>query len=458
MDDDLQKTWERIAANDVEGIDIRGLQRKLFYVCFEAAGSTDPAERLKALRVAAHFSADDRLRLVDPMINDSDPSVRRYAFNLAVAAEAQGITALKTCVGGNDPDLAAEALGLLITQVDITSSLHARQWLNSEDPRIRAGAAMLLGHIAGPAMSVHLGRIAQRDPVYGVRILAAEAAQRCAGELPKNAPQDFWVAGPTPIELPDEPVPDAPRPATPVPAPPRRTAVALPPPPRLDSQRLPTLYPDAADRDDAPDETAAPAPPAPPAPANPIVPSTPADAPESVRDTPRDWRAPAPLPATLPTEPAALLKLMGWVAEDDRARVHHAFTTLPEAERTAALRRWTPGGDPSIGRGTALMLAALGENRSASMLRHLLTDADAGVRAGAAEAIGAIGALSMIPPLSNLLNDADPDVRVAAIRGLSALLTRTERFAMLRERVGPMTDDPHTRVKEAASQALASLA
>lgn len=450
MDEDLKTTWDRIAANDVEGIDIRGIQRKLFYVCFETAGNVDPEERLKALKVASHFTSDDCLRLVDPMINDSDERVRRYAFNLAVAAKADGITALKTCVAGRDPALAAEALGLLITQVDITSSLHARQWLHSDDPVIRAGSAMLLGHIAGPAMSVHLGRMAQNDPVYGVRVIAAESAKRCAGELPKNPSRNFWEAGATPIVLMDEPLAPEPKPATPVPAPPRRSTAGLPPPPQLDSQRLPTLYPDGADRDDPV--------PTPPAPTHTLVPSTPADAAESVRDTPRDWRNPAALPSTLPNEPTALLKLMGMVSTDDRGRVHAVFAGLPDNERNTALRRWSPGADAAIGRGTAIMLAALEQNRSASMLRHMLTDSDPGVRAGAAEAVGAIGSLSMIPPLSNLLNDDDPDVRVAAVQGLAALLTRTERFAMLRERLEPMTGDQHTAVMQAAKTALAALA
>ncbi|MCB9673054.1 MAG: HEAT repeat domain-containing protein [Alphaproteobacteria bacterium] len=449
MDEQLLETWEKVASGDIEDIDVSRIQRKLIYVCFEKAGDPDPEERLKSLKVAAQFTVDDRMRLVDPLIRDRDPRVRRYAFNLAVEAHLDGLTALKTCVGGDDEDLATEALGLLITQVDITSSLHARQWLLSDFPRVRAGAAMLLGNIAGPAMSVRLGRMAQNDPVFAVREIAAEAARRCSGDLPKATPRDFWVAGPTPLDLADPPPKAAP---TPVPAPPKRLvppAPVVPPPPVLrDESRLPTIYPEGADADDDP---------VPPPPSRAMVPSAPAGTPEDVRE-PRDWREPAPLPSGLPSDPGALVKLMGRVAPSDRASVQSAFQSLSDGERSTVLRRWAPGGDAALGRGTALMIAALDDKRSASMLRHMLTDPDAGVRAGAAEAVGRVGALSMIPPLSLVLNDADPDVRAAAVRGLADLLRRTERFAMLRERIGPMQNDADARVQAAASEALASIA
>lgn len=458
MDDTLLETWNRVADGDTEDVDVRAIQRKLLYICFEKAGDPDPEERLNALKVASHFTDDDRMRLADPMVRDKDPRVRRYAFNLAVEAHKAGITTLKTAVGGSDAALAVEALGLLITQVDVTSSLHARQWLRADDPHVRAGAAILLGHIAGPAIGVQLGRMAQNDPVHGVRVHAAEAARRCAGEIPKNLPQDFWVAGPAPIVLEPEPVaiPDP----VPTPAPPPRAAdPVLPPPPRLPGQGLPTIYPDtpaeAATTLPPPPDEPVPSPPAPQQAA--IVPSAP-DAPEDVRETSRDWRDPAPLPHALPSEPGALIKLAGMVGVGDRAAVHAAFMATPEGDRNTALRAWMPGGDPKVGRGIAILLSEMKQNRSASMLRHMLSDPDAGVRAGAAEAVGAIGSLSMIPPLSGILADREPAVRAAAVRGLSALLSRTERFAMLRERITPLAEDDDPAVRKAANDALEAIA
>lgn len=454
MDETLLETWNRIASGDLEGIDVPRLQRKLIYICFEQAGSQIADERLAALRVAAHFSEDDRLRLVDPMIRDSDPRVRRYAFNLAVEARKAGITALKTCVGGKDEDLAAEALGLLITQVDISSSLHARQWLTSDFPRVRAGAAMLLGHIAGPSLSVRLNRMARNDPHPAVRTIAAESARRCLGELPKNEPRNFWEAGATPIDLGDE-APPAAQESEPSPVPTAPTRPVVPPPPVRNDAR-PTLYPNDAEAEEQEAEYEdVPVPPVPQRQA--IVPSVPEGTPEIVDDTPRDWRDPAPLPSVLPTDPHALVKLMGRVGEGDRPAVHRAFVTIAEHERNTALRGWTPGSDPSTGRGVALMIAHLEDKRSASMLRHLLQEEADGVRAAACAAVGRVGTLSMIPPLSALLDDAVPEVRVEAIKGLTDLLGRTERWAMLRERLAPLTSDGDARVRTAAEDALASV-
>lgn len=445
MDETLLDTWNRVASGDLDGIDVSRIQRKLIYICFDKAGSTDPEDRLRCLQVASHFSSDDRLRLVDPLIRDRDPRVRRYAFNLAVEAQKAGITALKTCVGGQDEELAAEALGLLITQVDISSSLHARQWLTSDFPRVRAGAAMLLGHIAGPAMSVRLSRMAQNDPHPGVRSIAAEAARRCSGELPKNEARPFWTAGPTNIDLGD----DAPAiGSTPIPTPP-----PIPPPPRRRNDARPTIHPE-----DAPVESASETKPVPPVPSRAeVVPAAPVDAPEQVNDEPRDWRDPAPLPSRLPSDPVALVKLMGRVGEGDRPAVHRAFAAIDDSDRNSALRRWSPGGDPAEGRGIALMVAQLEDKRSGSMLRHMLKDPNDGVRAAACRAVGRVGTLSMIPPLSAALQDEVPEVRVEAAHGLADLLTRTERYAMLRERLAPLTGDQDPRVKAAAAEIEANL-
>ena len=188
--------------------------RKLLYACIEAGGDPDPERRLASLRVCANLEVTDRVRVIDALIRDNDPRVRRYAFNLACAAERHGIDALRTAVNGDDIELAVDALGLIVTQLDKPSSMHARSWLRHTDPRIRAGAAMLLGNVSGPAMAVHLGRIAETDPVAAVRVIAAEAVGRCTGEEPKLESRDFWVEGPVDLNI-DLSPPAPAKPATP---------------------------------------------------------------------------------------------------------------------------------------------------------------------------------------------------------------------------------------------------
>lgn len=173
---------------------------------------------------------------------------------------------------------------------------------------------------------------------------------------------------------------------------------------------------------------------------------------EEVRDVERDWRAPAALPAAFPNELKAVLKLLGMVSVEDRAAVWGHFISL--SDHATAMKNWRPNSDPALGRGIALAIKASGSKTQASMLRVMLRESDPGVRAGAAEAIGATGTLSMIPQLGVLLDDSDPDVRIAAVRGMAELLTRVERFALLRDRLSPLESDADPAVKAAVKRAL----
>lgn len=431
MEDQTRDTYEKLAAGTSAEVP-EDLARPLLYACFEEGGHEDVDRRLGALRVVSHLDVRDQMRVVEPLIRDADPRVRRYAFNLAAAARLEGMEALRVAISGPDPDLAVESMGLLVTQLDRASSLHARQWLKHDDARIRGGAAILLGNVSGPAMAVHLGRLAQNDPVPAVRALAAEAVERCTGHAPKVAPRNFWEHGGTDLSI-----------ETPLPAPsgPPPVAVLRPPIPPREPMNLSTLYPDDMEE---------------PAPTRALTP-----VPEEVEDVREpevvDWRSPIPLPSSMPTEATAILKLFARVAAEQRVHVLTAWMNLPENTRRAAIGGWKPGSDPLVGRGIALALKAGDVRTQASMLRHMLQDPDPGVRAGSLEAVGATGTLSMIPQVEPRLDDGDPDVRVAAVRALAQLLTRLERFAMLRERLGPLGSSDDARVKAAVAEALAGV-
>lgn len=431
MGEPITEIYDALAAGKGEELDLEGQRRNLFYACLERAGDEAVDVRLGALRVAAHLTTDDRMRLVEVLVSDAEPKVRRYAFNLAVEAHSQGISALKTAVVGPDLELAVEALGMLITQSNRTDGLHARQWLDAADPRIRAGAAMLLGNISGPSQAVPLRRMAEKDPDAAVREVAALAARRAMGEVPKLPAHDFWEAGPTPIPVSAAAAPVSAAPAAPAPV----SAPAAPAPA-------------------APPAVPAPAPPQ--ATENAVVPS--ANGQEQVRDEPRDWRVPSALPANLPGEMRALVKLLGMVGAADRGALVPALEAGDVAARNTLLRGWRPGGDPALGRGVALAIGLLDLKTHAVQLRGFLTDVDAGVRAGAAEGVGMVGAPSLIPPLEGLLSDGDRDVRLAAIEGMKNLLVRADRHDLLRDKLGKLCSDPDEGIKAAATEALAGLA
>lgn len=437
MSDELHEIYDALAAGRGTEADVSAQSRPLFYLCIERAGAEDPEGRLGALRVGAHLDVDDRMRLVDALIVDPEPRVRNYAFNLAIEAHEKGLPALKTAVEGPDAELAIEALGMLITQAARTDGLVARKWLSHDDARIRAGAAMLLGNISGRSLSVPLRKLAESDPEPMVRTVAAQAVRRVMGEEDKVPPQDFWEAGPTPIPTVEaapaaSPPPPAPKPAAAPPA-------AAPPPAAAAPPAAPTEPAPVA----SPTDTA-------------VVPS--GEGVEQVNEAPRDWRRPSPLPASLPGETRAMLKLLGMVAPADRAALVEKIASADESARNSLLRGWRSGGDAALGRGIALAVGELELNTFAVQLRSLLRDPEPGVRAGAAEAVGRVGAPSLIPPLDALLHDDDVDVRLAAIRGMTGLLTRSNRFEMLRDKISPLCDEEDARVKQAAEAALASIA
>lgn len=432
MSDELTEIYEALAAGRGEEHDLSEKSRPLFYLCIDRAASEDPEGRLSALRVGAHLEVDDRMRLVDALIVDPEPRVRNYAFNLAIEAKDKGLPALKSAVDGPDEELAVEALGMLITQSSRTDGLVARKWLGHDSPRIRAGAAMLLGNISGRSLSVPLRKLAESDPDPVVREQAAQAVRRVMGEEDKVPPQNCWEAGPTPIPT----GPSAPKPAAPAAAPSAPAPVAPPAAPA--SPPVAAAPPPAAVEDAA------------------VVPS--GEGVEEVRESPRDWRQPSPLPSTLPGETRAMLKLLGMVSPDDRPTLVQKLSSIDESTRNALLRGWRTGGDAALGRGIALAVGELDLKTFAVQLRALLRDPEPAVRAGAAEAVGRVGAPSLIPPLDALLQDADVDVRLAAIQGMTGLLVRSNRFEMLRDKVAPMCDDEDPRIKKAAEAALASIA
>ena len=184
------------------------------------------------------------------------------------------------------------------------------------------------------------------------------------------------------------------------------------------------------------------------------VPVTAPEPPASNTWTPAEPHA---LPYPLPSDPGALLGLVGAVRPADRAAPLAALQALPRPELSRALRAWRPGGDAARGRGAGLAIAAIGGSDLASIARNLTRARDVEVRACAAEALGAVAQGSLLSTLGRMLDDPEPQVRAAAAQAIGEACARTGDQALGRSWLERIAQDWDERVAYARDRALASL-
>jgi hypothetical protein len=172
---------------------------------------------------------------------------------------------------------------------------------------------------------------------------------------------------------------------------------------------------------------------------------------------PEAWRTKfAPLPKTMPTEPQALLKLLGMVAQADRGPVLMAMAKDLQGIGQIVLS-WRPGKEPTLGRGCAVATAELQRAVWIGAVSRWSSAEGAGVRAAVAEAIGALGKAATIPALNALVADVDPGVRIQAARSWIDLGKRLGREHMARSALHKLTSDKDEAVKSEAKELLETL-
>jgi HEAT repeat protein len=425
---DIDAVYEAIAAGTARDPDLSWTRRKLQAMALARAKEGTDDQRLGALRVAAVLGPRDGIPVVAELVRDPDPRVRTWAVHQAIAAKEMGIGPLRAALDGPDPEQVRVALDHLLRWVD-TGCVPALRRLvgSSPDPGVRARAASLLGNVGGPSVRGELDRL-RRDPDPAVQAAAAEALRVMAGDRPRAERAPWWGEDPPPTADASDPsgapgeVGDAPL----EPAAASRLYAALPedPAPR-------GLY-------DPPSE-----PPAPDA-ANPLVPRAPtADpaAPPTWAPDARRWTAPAadrprtsasapaastawdghpvPLPASLPDETRALVKLLGMVSDADRAAVTARFRDADAKRRKeefSGLLLAYSGADPALGRGLCALAAEIGGPAHVTGLRPLLRDPSPLVRDAALRALGGLAPPAAIPWIAPHLED--PAVRDGAVAAL----------------------------------------
>ena len=150
--DKVQEVYDALAGGGADVPEDEALVDALLDKVFEARRSRDVKVRMAALHVAEAIGQRSGLDFVETFMQDPAIEVRRYAFNLGIAAKQEGLRIIREAAADPDPGLALEALRLLTVAADRSSTTRARVLLSHDDPRVRAAAIRLLGHVAGPAV------------------------------------------------------------------------------------------------------------------------------------------------------------------------------------------------------------------------------------------------------------------------------------------------------------------
>lgn len=399
---DIRDQYDRIVAGDTSDTDIRWSRRQLQLEAFRNAAEGGPEDRLGALRVAEFLGASHGLPITATLVTDADRDVRTRAFHQALAAGEDGRPLLRDVLSGPDPDLALVAADLLADAHDRPSLNIANRLVASDDPRMRAAAARILGCVGGMSSLARMRPEAEADA--DARAAMEQAVARIRGDSPRPEPRLWWEGGTRPVPALASPAPPAP--------------------------------------EEVPETLALPAP----------IPT--ADSAPEPEPTPAGGAA---LPNALPDEPRALCRLLGVVDPAARAPVIAALGEADPADLGAVWIDWPPGGDLALGKGLALAATALGRTAFLSKATRMATDPRPELRAEAYRAMGALGGASTLVPLQRALVDDAVEVRAAAAEALGALGERTGRDAVVRGWLQAHPDDDDA-VRAAITRSLERLA
>lgn len=336
--DPLDELYDQIAAGEAEPPRAYDQYKRMLARARRAARQGDRDARAAAVTVTAAIGGHWALGVLREFSQDADPDIRAKVLDAAVAQGEDGLTLLRELLVDPAPELALRALEFLQQAVDRGSASRLRQLLRHDDPRLRAGAATLLGHTAGPGLIVPLRHAREAEEDEAVQAAIGEAIDRIDGNLPRAEPQPWWL---------DE------------------------------------------------DGTWAPA-------------------------------EAAPLPEALPTEPAALLALLGTVAEADQAPLVAALEEAGEAALRGLVRSTRVGGPADSSVGLCVASRRLQRRDWAVPIRRLLIDNNPAVRVAASEALAEIGPPAVAMNLRDLLSDSEPAVRLAALKALRAVVPLEE--------------------------------
>lgn len=391
--------YAALAAGETD-VDFAGLRKRLQVRGCNQRVNANPLDRVGALRVAAALGSPTGLVITDALAHDESRDIRAYVLGQAKAARLAGLPIIRRIAEDPDAALAAEALSLLRALVDRQAVPLARRLLTSPHPKVRQVSVDLLGHIGGKATIVNV-RALTIDPVKAVSQAASKTMKRLEGELERDTPKPWWT---------DE------------------EEVVLPPPPTPLPKKVLERLPMPAPEVEAPEED---------------VPALPAAPRFDFWKT--DW---ANLPEALPSEPRALLKLLGMIAREDRPTIVNALQLTAPDSMGLEVHQGAKSKDHAVVRGAVLYAAEAGRSDLMLVLRQLNGHSEAGVRAATAEAIGAIGKISSFTALLPLLADTDLGVRATAIVAIADLALVLKRQSYAASQLKQLTSDPEKVIRD----------
>lgn len=411
--------------------------RYLMWLARQKAGAEDENARVDAMRVIAAIGGPRSLQGAMDFVRDPSPAIRATVFDLAKGQNEAGIYLIRMFAEDSAPDLARSAMVLLDLVVDRNSIHTARRLLEHTDAEIRRLAVELIGNSAGRSFRPQLEPLLN-DPVPEVKAAATVALSRIDGEEPRRTGGDWWSGGPVAVPRPT-PVPTPPpAPVPPLPPTSPESALHLAPPPVTEAPDSDAPEPEMEADTDLEVLVAPP-------------PAIEDDADEDSISPEDDTAADGNMPLTLPTEPAALARLLGLVSFQHRGAI---VDQLGDGAGLAELfADYEPNyTDPEMARGLALSAGLLLKGAWTSRLRPMFNDPNARVRAAAAWSTGELGGPSSMSRLVPLLRDLDSEVRAAAVAAIATLAKRMGRPDLARGWLRQVEADPSPKVRAAVQE------
>jgi len=215
--DPVDVQYDRIAAGEAQAPREYSAFKRMLARARSEIQKGDVQARLNAVNVSSAIGGHWGMGVLRQAVKDPALVVRKSVLRGVIDAGEPGVTLLRDMVLDEDEAICLPALERLQCLVDPGSTGRLRRLLSSKNPKVRAGAVTLLGHVAGLGLVIAIQRMGN-DPDPMVVAAVGPAVDRIEGRLPRDQPKPWWVQPPKadddwrpaetlplPAELPQEP-------------------------------------------------------------------------------------------------------------------------------------------------------------------------------------------------------------------------------------------------------------
>ena len=170
--DPLLEKYEAVGRREIPPPVDYNLYKRLLAHARRFEKSDDLDARLLAVDVCGAIGGHRGMYVVRDFLKDADVAVRRRCVEAAVADGETGLPVLRAALDDADEGVVLEALSWLRKAADRGSAGALRRLVRHPSATVRAAAAELVGHVAGPGMTAAL-RPLLTDDDEAVRTSAA---------------------------------------------------------------------------------------------------------------------------------------------------------------------------------------------------------------------------------------------------------------------------------------------